>query len=61
MAKKMEVREGDYLTVRLPVRVARDEPLDDQIVTLELFGQRISGPLGLAPGVKHEKGVNWPG
>ena len=60
MAKKMEVREGDYLTVRLPVRVARDEPLDDQIVTLELFGQRISGPLELAPVVKHEKGVNRP-
>lgn len=60
MPKRLEVREGDYLTVRLPVRVTRDDALDEQIVTLELFGQRVSGPLERAPVVKHEKGPNWP-
>jgi hypothetical protein len=58
--KKIEVREGDYVTVRLPVRVAREDALEEQVVTLELFGQRISGKLKDADVTKHEKGPNWP-
>jgi hypothetical protein len=60
LAKKLEVRENDYVTVRVPVRLVRDDTLDQQVVTLELFGQRLSGKLQNADVVKHEKGPNWP-
>ena len=61
MAKKIEVREGDYLTIRMPVRIARENALGEQVVTVELFGQRLSGLLKTAEVVKHEKGSDWPG
>jgi hypothetical protein len=61
VAKKIEVREGDYVTVRLPVRLAREDVLLEQIVTLEIFGQRVSGKLKNIDIVKHDKGPNWPG
>lgn len=61
MAKFDDVREGDTLTIRVPVRLIRDDALERQIVTVELFGQRLSGLLSSADIVKHEKGSNWPG
>jgi hypothetical protein len=61
VAKIDEVREGDTLTIRVPVRLVRDDALERQVVTVELFGQRLSGLLSSADIVKHEKGPNWPG
>lgn len=58
---KTEVREGDTLTIRVPVRVTREDGLDRQIVTVEMFGQRVSGLIDSLDVVKHEKGANWPG
>jgi len=55
-----EVREGDFITVRVPVRVVREDAIERQVVTVELFGQRLSGLLSSADVVKHEKGSNWP-
>lgn len=57
---RIELREGDYVTLRLPVRMIREDALEEQVVTLELFGQRVSGKLRAADIVKHEKGSNWP-
>jgi len=54
-----EVREGDFITIRVPVRLVREDALDRQIVTVELFGQRLSGLLRSVDVVKHEKGANW--
>lgn len=58
---KTEVREGDTLMIRVPVRVTREDGLDRQIVTVELFGQRVSGLVDGLDVVKHERGPNWPG
>lgn len=55
-----EVREGDFITVRVPVRLVREDDLERQVVTVELFGQRLSGLLSTVDVVKHEKGGNWP-
>jgi small ligand-binding sensory domain FIST len=55
---KIEVREGDTLTIR--VRVARVSD-DGEKFTIEVAGQRYTGTgVGLDI-VKHEKGANWPG
>lgn len=48
------------MLVWLPVRVIREDRLKEQVVTFELFGQRLSGKLKDAEVVKHEKGHNWP-
>lgn len=58
--KKIEVREDDHVTIRLPVRVVRENNADEQLVTLELFGQRVTGLLRFEDVVKHEKGNGWP-
>jgi len=58
---KTEVREGDFLTIRVPVRVTREDALHHQIVTVELFGQRVSGMVDSLDVVRHEKGNGWPG
>lgn len=55
-----EVREGDFITIRVPVRLTREDAVQRQIVTVDLFGQRLSGLLSSAEVVKHEKGANWP-
>ena len=57
---KIEVREGDRVLVWLPVRVIREDALEEQVVTLELFGQRVSGKLKDGDIVEHEKGTGWP-
>lgn len=57
----IDVREGDRVLVWLPVRVIREDLLKEQVVTLELFGQRLSGKLKDADVIKHEKGHGWPG
>lgn len=61
MGKRIEVREGDFITGRVPVRLVREDKLERQVVTVELFGQRLSGLLlSSVDVVKHEKGNGWP-
>lgn len=56
MAKQIEVREGDTLTIK--VRVAH---VLDERFTIEVMGQRVTGTGYMLDVVKHEKGANWPG
>jgi hypothetical protein len=58
MAKKIEVREGDVLTIK--VRVSRVSDDGDK-VTITVMGQPFTGGAEWLDIVKHEKGVNWPG
>ncbi len=54
---KIEVREGDTLTIK--VRVSRVSD-DGEKFTIEVAGQRYTGTgVGLEI-VKQEKGPNWP-
>ena len=54
---KIEVREGDTLTIK--VRVSRVSD-DGEKFTIEVAGQRYTGTeIGLDI-VKQEKGPNWP-
>ena len=54
---KIEVREGDTLTIK--VRVSRVSD-DGETFTIEVAGQRYTGTgIGLDI-VKQEKGSNWP-
>ena len=57
MAKKMEVREGDTLTIK--VRVSRVSDDGDRI-TVNVVGQPFTAPVDYFDIVKHEKGGNWP-
>lgn len=57
MPKKLEVREGDTLTIK--ARVMRVSDDGDQ-VTIEVWGQRITQPITLMPVERHEKGNGWP-
>lgn len=54
---KIEVREGDWLTLK--VRVVRVSD-DGERFTLEIGGQRVTGTGYGLDIVKHEKGNNWP-
>jgi predicted lysophospholipase L1 biosynthesis ABC-type transport system permease subunit len=58
MAKKLEVREGDTLTIK--VRVSRVSDDGDK-VTINVLGQPFTAPADYLDIVRHEKGVNWPG
>lgn len=61
MPKKLEVREGDRIQVWLKVaRVAEEEAMDRQIVTVEIVGQRVTAALEHFKAVKVERGNNWP-
>ncbi len=57
MPKKVEVREGDSLTIKAKVTRVSD---DGDQVTIEVWGQRITGPIGYMRFERHEKGANWP-
>ena len=56
MAKK-DVREGDTLTIKVKVTRVSD---DGRQVTIEAWGQRITGPIDYLQFEKHERGANWP-
>ena len=58
MAKKMEVREGDTLTIK--VRVSRVSDDGDK-VTIAVLGQPFTAGVDYLDIVKREKGPNWPG
>lgn len=58
MPKKIEVREGDTLTIKARVVRVSD---DGSQVTIEVWGQRITQPIEYFPVEKHEKGNGWPG
>lgn len=65
---KTEVREGDRILVWLPVRIVRENDLNDQVVTVEVPRLTLSpgdGRVTALPKdfdlVKVEKGRNWPG
>ena len=51
-----EIREGDHLTIK--VRVVRVSD-DGGTVTIEAWGQRITGKVEYLSYEKHEKGPNW--
>jgi hypothetical protein len=57
MAKKLEVREGDTLTIK--VRVSRVSDDGDK-VTITILGQPFTVPPEHLEIVRQEKGVNWP-
>lgn len=57
MAKKIEVREGDTLTIK--VRVSRVSDDGDR-VTITVLGQPFTAGADYLDIVKHEKGNNWP-
>lgn len=58
MPKKVEVREGDTLTIKARVTRVSD---DGEQVTIEVWGQKITAPIAYMPVEKHEKGSGWPG
>lgn len=61
MAKKLEVREGDWIIVRLPVIYATDPDEEGrQRVTTQAANQRVTAPLSSFDVVKAERGSNWP-
>lgn len=55
---KIEVREGDHLTIK--VRVVRVSD-DGEQFTIEVMGQRVTGTGLTLDVVEHEKGAGWPG
>lgn len=55
--KKIEVRDDDTLIIR--AKVTRVSPDGDQ-VTIQVWGQHITGAIEYMPFEKHEKGNNWP-
>lgn len=55
---KIDVREGDELTVRLRVVRVSD---DGETFTLQVGGQRVTTTGVTLDIVKHEKGASWPG
>lgn len=58
MPKKVEVREGDAITLKATVSRVSD---DGEQVTIEVWGQKVTGPIGYVKFEKIEKGRNWPG
>ena len=56
MASKPQVREGDTLTIKVKVTRVSD---DGRQVTIEAWGQRITGPMDYLQFDKHERGPNW--
>jgi hypothetical protein len=54
---KIEVREGDELTVKLRVVRVSD---DGETFTLQVGGQRVTTTGVTLEIVKQEKGSNWP-
>lgn len=58
MAKKLEVREGDTLTIKAKVVRVSD---DGAQVTIEVWGQRITQPIDYMLVERIEKGSGWPG
>lgn len=61
MAKMIEVREGDRILVWLDVTRVAEDALDQQVVTVDMPGQKVTALLKSFDIVKHEKGHNWPG
>lgn len=59
MAKR-EVREGDRILVWLDVTRVTENSLDQQVVTVQAPGQKVTTLLTSFDIVKHEKGPNWP-
>lgn len=55
---KIEVREKDTITIKVPVVRVSD---DGEQFTIEVGGQRITGTGFGLDIVKHEKGNGWPG
>ena len=55
---KIEVREGDTLTIKVRVSRASD---DGEKVTITVMGQPFTGGVDYLDVVKHEKGSSWPG
>lgn len=55
---KIEVREGDTLTIK--VRVSRVSD-DGETFTIDIGGHRYTGTGHGLDIVKREKGQNWPG
>ena len=60
MAKKLEVREGDRILVWLDVTRVSENALEDQLVTVEVGGQKVTALLDGYEVEKHERGPNWP-
>lgn len=56
--KKIEARDDDTLIIR--AKVTRVSPDGDQ-VTIDVWGQKITGHTQYVPFEKHDKGHNWPG
>lgn len=56
MAKK-DVREGDVLTIKVKVTRVSD---DGEQVTIDAWGQRVTGPMHRLEFEKQERGPNWP-
>ena len=54
MAKKIEVRENDTLTIKVRVVHVLDEKF-----TIDVMGQRVTGTGATLDVVKHEKGNGW--
>ena len=58
---KLEVREGDRILVWLDVTRVAENALEEQVVTVNVPGQRVTATLKSFDVVKHEKGNGWPG
>jgi len=59
MAKKIDVREGDTVTIRVRTSHLFGEDYDRQVVLMLPSGPQAI-PLNLLDIVKVEKGNNWP-
>lgn len=57
MPKKVEVREDDTITLKATVTRVSD---DGELVTIEVWGQKITAPIGYVRFERIEKGRNWP-
>lgn len=54
---KKEIREHDTLTIKAKVTRVSD---DGEQVTIEVWGQKITGLVQYVKFEKHEKGSGWP-
>lgn len=61
MPKKIEVREGDWVIVRLPVKYVTDkDERGQQRMTVHIANQRVTADLDMFDVVRTERGNNWP-
>jgi hypothetical protein len=56
MAKR-DIREGDTLTIKVKVTRVSD---DGELVTVDVWGHKVSGRADLISVEKLEKGREWP-